>query len=476
MSNYQRASESHSHYFEVIRSLEYSWRELCLRYLPIKGENSEWRYSRLQRPDEPEQGWKFHIAGTVLSASKILQNIGPFLHSRGIFFKGPSSLQELYKINCGLFYGYCQVGKCITVYPQNTEEAVALAPQLHKLTRNLPAPAVPFDFKYRQNSCLFYRYGSFIDLEIVNPDGTRTPAMRDPVGNLVPDLRESGFIAPEWAPDPLPKWKRHIGKPADNPLKTTLRVYRALSQRGKGGVYQAIDFSAPPPRACVLKEGRRHGETDWLGRDGRWRIKREARVLPALRAAGIDAPRVYSSFEVDKNYYLVTEFIEGETLHSFLLNQPKRVSVSQCLRYGYHIARIIQRIHSAGWVWRDCTPSNIICTGKGRMRPLDFEGACPADQPDPLPWGTPGYSPPESSEKYDEGAGVAEDLYALGAIIYQLLTGRLPDTSELPIPIYKLRRNVPSSARAIVEAILNRDPQSRPGAHTVAQVLKEFLV
>ena len=98
-----------------------------------------------------------------------------------------------------------------------------------------------------------------------------------------------------------------------NPLMTTFRAYEAISQRGKGGVYRALDLTVRPARLCLLKEGRRHGETDFFDRDGRWRVRHEHQVLVSLRRAGIDVPNVYDSFEIDGHYYLVTEFIEGET-------------------------------------------------------------------------------------------------------------------------------------------------------------------
>ena len=98
-------------------------------------------------------------------------------------------------------------------------------------------------------------------------------------------------------------------------METPFRVLQALIQRGKGGVYQAIDFSSDPPRLCLLKEGRKHGEVTWDGRDGAWRVRNEERVLKQLAACGVKVPEVYSSFEVQENYYLAMEFIAGESLH-----------------------------------------------------------------------------------------------------------------------------------------------------------------
>ena len=367
-----------------------------------------------------------------------------------------------------LSHGYSQVGKFITVYPRSNEEAVSLARRLHQLTRGMFAPAVPFDFQFRPGSCVYYRYGGFGRLEIENPDGTRLPAIRHPEGHLILDRREAQVAKPDWVSDPfLDRRLRRKAKAVETPLKTTFRAFRALSQRGKGGVYQALDLSVHPPRLCILKEGRKGGEVSWDGRDGNWRVRNEERVLYGLQAAGIDVPRVYSSFEVEGNYYLVTESIKGDNLQALLSQRHKRLTIPQVLRYGIQISLVVSRIHAAGWVWRDCKPSNFILTKGGELRPIDFEGACPVAQPDPLPWSTPEFAPPECQGASPEQSRVPDDLYAIGATMYFLLTGRLIEAAG-PVPIAKLRRNVPPLVCDIISGLLAPNPQQRPSAKTAS--------
>ncbi len=447
-------------------SLEDRWLELCRRYLPVLPDDPKWRVSRELKSNDPKQGWKLHLSATILSANDVLQKVAPFLHAIDVSFKAPASLLELSKINSGVYYGYSQIGKFITVYPRSDEESVYIARRLHDLTSGMSAPAVPFDLRFRPGSCLYYRYGAFQSFGIKDPNGTITPAIQTPDGGLIPDFRDSRASKPAWVSDPfIDNRPREKSDTTDSPLTITYRAIRALAQRGKGGVYRAVDFSVTPPRLCIIKEGRSTGEMGWDGRDGYWGIKNEERVLSQLRAAGVSVPRVYSTFELEGNYYLVMECITGENLQSFLGKRKKRLSLSQALKYGMEIANLVSQIHAAGLAWRDCKPGNLIVTKEGRLRPVDFEGAYPLDQPDPPDWRTPDFSPTGKLR------GISADLYAIGAVLYFLFTGRIPAASD-PIPAAKLRRNLPRALNEIISELLSS--KSLPSAMSVVERLSSL--
>jgi serine/threonine protein kinase len=148
-------------------------------------------------------------------------------------------------------------------------------------------------------------------------------AIRDPDGKLTPDLYQPGASVLGWTRDPFISKRSHYQhrQPLEipnNPLKNSFRVFRALSQRGKGGVYQALDISVDPPRLCLVKEGRKSGEVWWDGRDGRSRLEQERVALTTLHRLGVTVPEVYSTFTLEGNFYLVTEYVEGENLLSYL--------------------------------------------------------------------------------------------------------------------------------------------------------------
>lgn len=438
---------------------------LCERFLPLTGDDPTWRFNRALKAGDREQGWKLHIPATIFTACEVLERSAPLMVLRDALFKAPATLEELEKINSGLSYEYTQIGKFITVYPRSDKEAVFLARRLHRATFGMNAPAVPYDLQFRPDSCVFYRYGAFIEKKLEGSNGETTKAVADASGNLVPDDRENP--KPEWiAGDPFqprPFKNAPANGSSENPLETTYRVFRALRQRGKGGVYQAIDISSDQPRFCIIKEGRRHGEIDWDGRDGFRRVKLEAEILAALQKTLPEAPRFYGTFERDNSFFLAMEYIEGKSLHELLRTRQRRFSIKQVLSYAGRTAGLIARLHAAGWMWRDCKPANIIVTADGSLRPLDFEGSCRINEPDITSWRTASFSPPFNEEFFPFETGGAEDLYSLGAMVYYLLTANfyLPDS---PVPVEKLRRNIPKKMRKVIAKLLSKDPRERPSA------------
>ena len=448
--------------------LSQTWSRLSQQYLPFKEENSIWRFSRLAPSDFPEQGWKLHISATIMNACAMLKSVAPHLAAKGLQFKAPVSLTEIEKLNSGIYYGYCQVGKILTVYPATRVEALEVAQQLYELTRGMKGPMVPFDHRFRAEGNVYYRYGSFQSLYIENADGTKIPAIRDPNGQLQPDSRESP--KPPWIEGSLALIHdaEEPEAPTDNPLKTKYQVCRALSQRGKGGVYLAVDVHSSPHRFCVLKEGRADGELSWDGRDGAARIRHEEGVLEALRAAGISVPQIYDSFTVDQNQYLALEYIEGANLQTLLLKRKRRLGIVRALRLASQFAFLVARIHEAGWTWRDCKPANVILQANGTLRPVDFEGACRNDNPDALPWNTEGFTPLRWNAK--ARSRQYEDLYALGAILYFLLTGRLLSGVDYP-EVRKLRPNVPGEVCALISKLLSSSPSTTLSAKNVEGTL-----
>ena len=121
----------------------------------------------------------------------------------------------------------------------------------------------------------------------------------------------------------MPRSTNSAGLP--HPFGIDLLPIKAIMQRGKGGVYKALDLSVLPARFVIVKEGRRHGESNWLGVDGFAQIKHEGGVLRQLERAGVAVPTVLREFTQGKSRYLVLEMVRGRPLlvASFTPNSPR---------------------------------------------------------------------------------------------------------------------------------------------------------
>ena len=155
-------------------------------------------------------------------------------------------------------------------------------------TRGLAGPRIPFDASYREHSLVYYRYGSF---RADSQNGAGSGSITDLEGNSHSDKRAPGCAVPHWLKDPFARpHARVLPKSIGGPLAPDYLAFRAISQRGKGGVYEALDLSVSPARCVIVKEGRRHGETTWAGEDGYTWAKREGSVLKTASRRSSSAP------------------------------------------------------------------------------------------------------------------------------------------------------------------------------------------
>ncbi|HEY0734647.1 MAG TPA: hypothetical protein VGD69_07050, partial [Herpetosiphonaceae bacterium] len=150
----------------------------------------------------PAQGWKLHISAGPGSVAVVLRRALPVLLAEDASFKVIASIERLRALNDGEA-GLSQVGKCITVYPNDDAQALRLARVLHAATRGLAGPAIPSDRPLAAGSLVHYRYGSFDARLVQMPGGAIEWALAQPDGTLRPDVRAVGCYRPEWAVDPF---------------------------------------------------------------------------------------------------------------------------------------------------------------------------------------------------------------------------------------------------------------------------------
>jgi eukaryotic-like serine/threonine-protein kinase len=201
------------------------------------------------------------------------------------------------------------------------------------------------------------------------------------------------------------------------------------------------------------------------------RFQREARA-----AAGLSHPNIVAVFDSgsdDGTHFIVTELVEGETLADRLWRDGP-MPQAEAVAVGVDIARALAAAHDRGLIHRDIKPGNVMLLPDARVKVVDF-GIARSAGSDPLTntgvvLGSTAYLSPEqaSGQPVDERA----DLYALGCVLYEMLTGRVPFSADTPIatmyrhvnedpPLPSTFASIPSELEDIVMRALEKDPKRR---------------
>jgi serine/threonine protein kinase len=198
---------------------------------------------------------------------------------------------------------------------------------------------------------------------------------------------------------------------------------------------------------------------------------REITLLSRLRHPNL--PRIRDHFADRDHWYLVMDFIEGETLEIILQKSPHgSLPYKRVLDLGITLSNVLAYLHSQHppIIFRDLKPGNIILTPTGRLFLIDFGIARryqTGQLKDTIAFGSPGYAAPEQYGKSQTTE--RSDIYALGATLQTLLTGQEP----LDILLYgrSTKVNWPDTLQSLIDHMLQQDPQKRPKTATQVKQL-----
>lgn len=264
-----------------------------------------------------------------------------------------------------------------------------------------------------------------------------------------------------------------------------IRGYQILGEVGRGAmgvVYEAIQTNLN--RHVALKMLSSFEDTAH-----RERFQSEAKAAAQLQHPNI--VQVHDVGEHDNRPYISLEFIKGSTLDDQLTGRP--MPPREAAQIIETLARAIEAAHRAGIVHRDMKPSNVMVTPSGELKVTDFGLAKNMDEDSSQTragdiLGTPHYMSPEQAFGKLQEVGPASDIYSLGAILYELLTGCLPSQGESVLDtLEKVRHEEPTPPRKLVpnlhrdlETICIKCMQKKPrfryaSAIELADDLKRFL-
>src|SRR4249919_1193738 len=205
-------------------------------------------------------------------------------------------------------------------------------------------------------------------------------------------------------------------------------IVRKLGSGGMADVYLAEDQELGRPVALKLLDDRHASDEQFVER-----FRREAK-----NAAGLNHPNIVSIFDrgrAEGTYYIAMEYLEGRTLKELLVrNGPTPVPIA--IDYARQILGALAFAHRNGIVHRDIKPHNIVVRKDGRLKVTDFgiarSGASQMTEVGSIV-GTAQYLSPEQAR--GEVVGPPSDLYSVGVVLYEMLTGRVPFDGDSAVAI-----------------------------------------
>src|SRR4051794_28673594 len=265
--------------------------------------------------------------------------------------------------------------------------------------------------------------------------------------------------------------------PADVPTEIAgrYRVRRFLGQGGRKRVYLSDDTSTGTEVAVALFD------TEGVGASIQARARREAE---AMRKLG-DHPQVVTVLdtgEQDGNPFIVSRYMPGGDVEGLLAAAGGRLEVNRAVEIVSDVTRALEHAHARGVVHRDLKPANVWIDDDGRARLGDFGLATTearARVSGGTLVGTVAYLPPEQA--LGDAAGPKSDLYSLGALFYEMLTGQPPfpgdDAVSIisqhlhtdPVPPSRHNESVPEALDRAVLGLLAKLPEDRPDNAAVAR-------
>jgi serine/threonine-protein kinase len=244
------------------------------------------------------------------------------------------------------------------------------------------------------------------------------------------------------------------------------RIQRKLGAGGMADVYLAEDQELGRRVAIKILNGRHANDDQFIER-----FRREAKNAAALNHPNIVS--IYDRGNAEDTYYIAMEFLDGRTLKELIVGRGA-APINVAIEYARQILSALRFAHRHGIVHRDIKPHNVLVDGEGRVKVTDFgiarAGTSQMTETGSIV-GTAQYLSPEQARGGE--VDPRSDLYSLGIVLYELLTGKTPFEGDTPVeiamkhlsnapqPPSKLRPDIPRELDMVVLRALAKSPDDR---------------
>jgi serine/threonine-protein kinase len=244
------------------------------------------------------------------------------------------------------------------------------------------------------------------------------------------------------------------------------RIQRKLGAGGMADVYLAEDQELGRRVAIKILNGRHANDDQFIER-----FRREAKNAAALNHPNIVS--IYDRGEAEDTYYIAMEFLDGRTLKELIVSRGA-APINVAIEYARQILSALRFAHRHGIVHRDIKPHNVLVDAEGRVKVTDFgiarAGTSQMTETGSIV-GTAQYLSPEQARGGE--VDPRSDLYSLGVVLYELLTGKTPFDGDTPVeiamkhlsnapkPPSSLRPEIPTELDKVVLRALSKNPDER---------------
>jgi serine/threonine protein kinase len=246
------------------------------------------------------------------------------------------------------------------------------------------------------------------------------------------------------------------------------KIEKELGRGGMGVVYKAHELSLNRKVALKVLAPRLSSDEEFIKR-----FKREAMVVAALDHPNI--VKILSYGQAGGVHYFAMEYVKAQDLGQ-ILKEKGAISLEEALSITAQVASALEEASQRGVVHRDLKPPNIMVDELGRVRVTDFGIACFQDSDTKLTrvgtfLGTPEYASPEQVS--GQALDVRSDIYALGAVLYRMVSGQCAVTGDSPLamvakiltepvtPIQEVNPSLPEPVCRLIDRMMAKDPAKR---------------